>query len=218
MLVHVLDSSMRLLHPICPFQSEEIWQRLPGNDERWQKQGVRFCAVAPYPTPDDALLDEGAERGISLLMSAVTMARNARQESGLGAQKKVPAIYLSDDEQDRALLLRHKDDLVRLASLESLEVEARAGYAPPKLCATNADARLEVVVPLEGLLDVDAEKKRLEKEIEKAAKEALSLEKRLSNKSFVEKAPPEVVEKGKQDLEAATARVSRLQQALARLS
>ena len=95
-LVHVLDSSMRLLHPICPFQSEEIWQRLPGNDERWQPRGVKFCARAPYPLPGDALRDDAAERGIELLMSAVTMAPESYAERA--SRPVEPGLDLASDE------------------------------------------------------------------------------------------------------------------------
>jgi valyl-tRNA synthetase len=214
-LVHALDASMRLLHPVCPFQSEEIWQRLPANAQRWPD--VRFCAVAPYPEPDDALVDEAAERGVALLMSAVGMTRNARQESGLGAQKKVAAFLVSDDAADRALLEAHAPQLLRLAHLESVSVTSRQGFVPPKLCATNADSRLEAVVALEGLIDVAAEQKRLGKEIEKADKEAGSLRKRLETPSFLERAPPEVVAKLQADLAAADEKLGRLTSALSRL-
>jgi valyl-tRNA synthetase len=216
-LVHVLDASMRLLHPLCPFLSEEIWQRLPDNDGRWQQQGTKFCAVAPYPE-EAGFADEAAESGIELLMNAVTMARNARQESGLGAQQKVKAIYLADDEADRKNLTDHEGDIVRLASLESMEVRARTGFTVPKHSAVNADSRLEVVVPLEGLIDLEAEQQRLQKEIEKVEKERKGLTSRLDNPSFADRAPAEVVDKARADLANVDEKLGRLKSALARVS
>ena len=216
-LVHVLDGSMRLLHPICPFQTEEIWQKLPGREQRWG-DAVRYCAVAPYPDVDPALVDEKAEGDIGLLMSAITMLRNARQESGLPAQKRVPAVYLADDDHHRALLERYQSDVARLAYIDDMQVLPRQGYEHPRFAAVNADARLEVVVPLEGLIDMDAEKKRLEREIQKTEKERSSLDKRLQSQDFLKKAPDDVVAKGKQDLAAADEKLARLRGALERIA
>jgi valyl-tRNA synthetase len=216
-LVHVLDTSMRLLHPFCPFQSEEIWQRLPANKERWQDAGTAYCAIAPWPA-SEGFTDERAEHEVSLLMDAVTMARNARQESGLGAQQKVPVMYLIDDEADRKVLADHEAEIVRLASLEKMEVHERSNFDVPKHSAVNADARLEVVVPLEGLIDLKAEQQRLEKELQKAEKEQAGLAGRLKNPKFQGKAPAEVVEKAKADLAASEERVHRIRTALERVS
>jgi valyl-tRNA synthetase len=214
-LVHVLDAAMRLMHPLCPFQSEEIWQRLPGKDSRWVD--TKFCAEAPYPQVQAELVDEDAERGMDLLQSAVTMARNARQESGLGAQQRVAAIFVAGDADDLALLQANQDDLKRIAALGEVTIAAREGFEAPKLSAVNASSRLEVVVPLEGLIDVDAEKARLDKEIKNAAKENKGLSGRLSNPKFKDKAPPEVVAKAEADLAASNEKLSRLEAARARL-
>jgi valyl-tRNA synthetase len=215
-LVHALDASMRLLHPICPFQSEEIWQRLPGRDGRWGEEH-RFCATAPYPEADPALDDKDAESEMELLSNAITMLRNARQESGLGAQQKVPAIFLTDDEKDRAHLEAHERDLLRLASIASMEVRARSGYEPPKFAAINADSRLEVVVPLEGLIDLEAERGRLEKEIAKLEKQTKGLKGRLGSADFMKKAPAEVVDTAKAELANAEERLGRMSAALERI-
>ena len=215
-LVYVLDTSMRLLHPLCPFQTEEIWQKLPGRQVRFPDVG--FCAVAPYPTHEDAWVDASAEQGMDLLVDAITMLRNARQESGLPAQKRVPAVYLTDAEDDRALLARYQTDIKRMAYLESMEIAPRDGYAHPRFAAVNANAQLEVVVPLEGLIDLDAERNRLTKELQKVQKEHAGLEKRLNNAEFLKKAPDDVVEKGKADMQAAAEKMERIQAALERLS
>ena len=85
---HVLDQSMRLLHPLCPFQSEEIWQSLPGRDARWPDHA--FCAVAPYPEAEERWVDADAEQQMAWLQETLTMTRNARHESGIPIQKKAP--------------------------------------------------------------------------------------------------------------------------------
>jgi len=215
-LIHVLDASMRLLHPLCPFQSEEIWQRLPGRDARWPD--VAFCAVAPYPADDDAWRDADAEKSLGAVMTAMTMIRNARQESGLPAQKRVSAVLLTDDEKLRAVFSGFATEVRRMAYLDSLEVKAHADYQIPKLSAVNSDAGLDAVIPLEGLIDVDAEKQRLEKELQKTQKELAGLTGRLKSPAFVEKAPPEVVEQAKSDAAALEGKVDRINKSLARLA
>jgi valyl-tRNA synthetase len=217
-LVHVLDTSMRLMHPFCPFQSEEIWQKLPGNAERWAHLEKRYCCVAPFPEADVKLINEAAEGDMAYLQSAIVMVRNARQESNLPAQKRVPAIYLTDDQGHRTLLSTYQNEIQRLALLEAMEVEARTGFEVPKHAATNASSDLEVVVPLEGLIDLDAEKKRLEKELAKAEKEQIGLNKRLDNPNFRDKAPPEVVEQAQANLLEIAEKVGRIKKAIERVS
>ena len=215
-LVHVLDTAMRLLHPVCPFQSEEIWQRLPGRQERWPQ--TAFCAVAPFPKADPSWTDPNAEAEMELFMSTVTLARNARQESGLGAQQKVDAILLSDDEKVRAALERASADLIRIAKLKSVQVFARDAYDVPRFAALNATGQLEVIIPLEGLIDLNAETERLKKDLAKTEKERDSLDKRLSSPKFVERAPAEVVAESKAQLASLNEKCERLNAALKRIA
>ena len=213
-LVHILDVSMRLLHPLCPFQSEEIWQRLPGRDARWSD--TRFCALAPYPQAQSDWMDQSAEDQLQSIVRSIVMIRNARQESGLPAQQRVPVTIVSPNDNLRQLFQTNHDHIVRLAMLESLTIEAPTNYDVPQHAAINADGDMEVVIPLEGLIDIEAEKDRLGKELQKAQKELTNLSKRLDSPHFVNKAPAAVVEKAQQqklDLENKT---ERLKKALAR--
>jgi valyl-tRNA synthetase len=215
-LIHVLDVSMRLLHPLCPFQSEEIWQRLPGRQERWKD--TEFCAVAPYPKADEAWKDDAAEADLQTIMRGIVMIRNARQESGLPAQQKVPVSFVSQKSELRALFSAEKANIMRLAMLESLEVHAPDAFTAPRYAAMNADGDMEILIPLEGLIDLDAEADRLSKEISKADKERAGLEKRLSSAQFIDKAPPEVVEKARNQKLDLENKVERLKKALARFA
>jgi valyl-tRNA synthetase len=214
-LVHVLDSSMRLIHPLAPFQSEEIWQKLPGRDTRWPD--VKFCAIAPYPKKDMSLVDEEAERHVDAMMRAVSMMRNARQESGLSPQTKVPATVLVEDAGIRASLVSLAAEMRRLSSTETIDVRSKEGFEAPRLSAMNADRGIEIVIPLAGLIDVEAEKVRLAKEIEKSKKERDGIQKRIDSPGFTEKAPPEVVDEAKANVASITARVGRFEAALERL-
>jgi len=215
-LVHVLDTSMRLVHPLAPFQSEEIWQKLPARDTRWPN--VKFCAVAPYPERDASLVDEEAERHVDAMMRAVSMMRNARQESGLSPQTKVPATVLVDDVAIRTSLSSLAAEMRRLSSTERIDIRAKDGFEPPRLSAMNADRGIEIVIPLAGLIDVEAEKVRLAKEIEKSKKERDGVQKRLESPGFTEKAPPEVVDETRANVAAIAARIGRFEAALVRLS
>ncbi len=214
-LLYVLDASMRLLHPLCPFQSEEIWQRLPGKNVRWPD--VDFCAIAPYPAPDASLIDAEAERALDVVTRTIGMIRNARQESGLPAQKKVPAIVMCAEDHDLAMLKGLETELLRLALLESITLGKHDALEVPKLSALNADRGVEIAIPLEGLIDIDAEKERLSRELQKAVKEASGIEGRLGNEKFTAKAPPEVVEENRAQLADLKSRIGRLEAAKARL-
>lgn len=214
-LVHVLDTALRLLHPLCPFQTEEIWQRLPGRDTRWAD--VSHCAIAPYPTADGAA-DADAVAAISTVQDLITMVRNARQESDLPAQKAVPVVVLCDDADTRALIESFRGEIERLARLDGMTLSATADYTVPKAAAVNASATLQVVIPLEGLIDLDAERTRLQKALAKLQKEMGGLKGRLSSPKFVDKAPAAVVDKARADLAALEEKAARINTSLERIS
>jgi valyl-tRNA synthetase len=214
-LVHVLDTSMRLLHPMCPFQTEEIWQRLPGRDARWPN--VKLCAVSPWPTVQAAHVDEAAERDMALVIEAVHMARNLRQESGLGPRAPVRVDLVSADDATYELIGKHAGLIGHLAALKEVARSKPSMYAPPKLCATQSNGVLDVVVHLEGLIDADKEKARLKREIDKTKKDKGGLEQRFANADFVKRAPPEVVEEGRANMKALDEKVARLTGALSRM-
>jgi valyl-tRNA synthetase len=219
--LHVLDTAMRLLHPFCPFLTEEIWQRLPGRAARWPD--TRFCAVAPWPTPQPSWVDERAERGMTLVLDAVTMVRNVRQESGLGPRLPVKVDIVSSADIIAQLKAPHgataPEVLIgHLAVASHTTMFVRGAHTPPKLSATQSSGVIDVVVHLEGLIDVDKERARLQREIDKAEKDKAGLQRRFDNADFVAKAPPEVVAEGRTQMAALDDKVSRLRAAMARLS
>jgi valyl-tRNA synthetase len=215
-LVHVLDTSMRLLHPVCPFLSEELWQLLPGRTERWAS--VAFCAVAPWPVPDATLVNEAAEAEIALLSDVASMVRSVRQESGLPPRKGVVVDVVCNAEATRATLGRVRASIERYVAIDDLRVVMREGYVPPKLAGAHATGDVEVVVHLEGLIDPAKERERLTREITRADKDLLGLRKRFESADFVARAPAEVVEQGRSDMRALDEKLLRLRGALARLA
>ena len=193
-LVHVLDTSLRLLHPICPYATEEIWQKLPSLP-RYQQQGIDSIMIAPYPQSDPTLRDAAAEREIARLVEVVTAIRSLRAEYNVPAGKKIGAYVQTDDGFAREAVLSFGDEIRKLSDLSQFAVKRR-GETPREAAITHLDW-CEVVVPLAGAIDLDAERTRLHKEIDKTGKELEKLQRKLSNEDFLAKAPPDVIDKDK---------------------
>ena len=154
---------------------------------------------------------------MGLVIEAVQMARNLRQESGLGPRAPVRVDLVTADDATFELLGRHAGLIAHLAALKEVARAKPSAYAPPKLCATQSNGVLDVVVHLEGLIDTEKEKARLQREIDKATKEKGGLQQRFANADFVKRAPPEVVEEGRANMKALDEKVARLSGALSRM-
>jgi valyl-tRNA synthetase len=219
-LIEVLDASMRILHPICPFQTEEIWQRLPGRKERWGTVGgasAAFCATAPFPIADDDWRDEGAEREFDFIIRVVTRLRNLRLENNLPPNQRIPAVLVSESQSIRQSVAELSDSICRLARLESLAVHSNDDYEIPQQAAVGTDPDLIVVLPLEGLIDLDAERARLTKEITTTEKLLEGFEKKLGNQNYVDRAPAKVVAETRERAERCRETITAVEAALARL-
>lgn len=215
-LIHVLDASMRLMHPICPFQSEEIWQLLPGRDARWG-EATPFCALALFPETEEAWRDAEAEGAIENVIFVVSRLRNLRQESNIPQSRQVNAIVLAESEEMRRTLSALEQEIRRLARLSAFGVHPPGGVEVPRQAAVHDEAGLRIVVPLEGVIDLEAERSRVEKELDKARKELSAYERKLSNVSYVEKAPPEVVNDTRERAARVGERIANLEGSLERL-
>ncbi len=219
-LIEVLDASMRILHPICPFQTEEIWQRLPGRKERWAGADgvdVVFCATAPFPVADDSWRDDDAEREFDFIIRVVTRLRNLRLENNLPPNQRIPAILCSESHSIRHSVTELSDSICRLARLESLAVHSNDGYEIPQQAAVGTDPDFIVVLPLEGLIDLDAERTRLAKELATAQKQLDGFEKKLGNPSYVERAPANVVAETRERAQRCMESIAASKASLARL-
>ncbi len=216
-IVEVLDVSCRLLHPFCPYISEEIWQKLPLNSKKWQDIGVKFCAVAPFPKAIKGLIDEQAESQIGLVQKAIGMIRNAKQESNLPAQKRVAAIILVESYENVKLLNQFEGPIKKLAFLGAIKVGLRSKLETPENSTINSASEFDAVVLLEGLIDKKAEKARLEKELSKTQKEMALLSDRLNSECFIKRAPPEVVTQSQVQLKALEKVTARINEALVRV-
>ena len=200
-----LDQILVMLHPFMPFITEELWS----------KQGDR----ADYPlitakwVDPQAEVDAEAKAEIDWLIALTSAIRTAKNELGIAPGAKLEAFCPAPSALAKSVVEANAGAIERLARLTAIHfAEAPAGAAMQ--IAAGEDA---LVIPLEGVIDIEAEKTRLSKALEASAKEAKSLEGRLSNANFVERAKPEAVEKARADHAHHVAEVARLEAALARL-
>lgn len=199
----VLDQILVLLHPFMPFITEELWHAMGARDHD--------LIVAHWPMADARALDPEAEREIDWLIRLVSEIRAARTELNVPPGARLPMHVRDANEGTKARLTRQASALARLARVDAAEGEASGGAA--QVVVDEAT----FVLPLEGVIDLDAERQRLTKAIAAVEKERDALGGRLSNASFVERAKPEAVEKAKADHADKMAEAARLHAALGRL-
>ena len=200
----VLDQILVMLHPFMPFITEELWHAL--GERKYD------LIVAKWPQPK-AGVDAEAKAEIDWLIRLVSEIRAARAELNIAPGAKLAAHILDAGEGTRARLERQQASASRLARVESWSFDPAPAGGSAQIVVDEAT----FVLPLEGVIDIAAEKARLAKALEAVVKEAKSLEGRLGNPSFVEKAKPEAVEKARADFAEKSAEAERLQAALTRL-
>ena len=198
-LITVWSALIRLFHPIMPFLSEELWQLLPGTSGS--------VCVAPYPKPEEFPSDQGALREVAALQDAIVAVRQIRADMEISMRQTL-TIRMAEP----SLLAPHVGALSRLVSVSSVEQGARTG-----VCATALAGGVELFLPLEGIIDVEAERSRLIKGIEKSKTDEETLERRLAAPGFADRAPPAVVAEFQEKHAAARDRRVKLEAALAML-
>ena len=184
-LVHVLDTILRLLHPIVPFVTEELWGLLP------ERPGAgKSLAAAEWPESDERFQDAGAEREFAWLRELVAAVRALRKEYGVGERREV---RLHVKPGKRGQLARGREDLLRrLARVEAVATDAPADGTPGASAVLGDGA--ELFLPLEGLVDLDRERAKLEAEVQRLAGRLKAVRAKLNNRDFLTKAPPDVVD------------------------
>ena len=190
-LLTTLETALRLSHPFLPFMTEEIWQQIPA--------GVRDSGATimlqPFPEQDTALIDVEVEAEVAWIKSVVTATRNIRGEMDISFAKQIPVLFQNGNAVDKSRL-EHNESLLQFLikpeSLTWLEADAQAPVS-----ATSLVGDMQVLVPMSGLIDKDAEIQRLDKEIDRKEKDKQRAEGKINNPGFVAKAPAEVVQKEK---------------------
>ncbi|MCU7906147.1 MAG: valine--tRNA ligase [Candidatus Thiodiazotropha sp. (ex Epidulcina cf. delphinae)] len=193
-LVRVLENLLRLTHPIMPFITEEIWQRVA------PIAGVTGNTIMtqPFPTQRKSLINEVAETEMAWVMQFILGIRKIKGEMNISPAKPVPVLLANVSDNDKALVERHRRFLDFLARTESIEVLAPNDQGPES--STALVGEMKVLIPLADLIDKEAEIKRLEKEIGRLQGDADRTDKKLGNPKFVDKAPEAVVRKERDKL------------------
>ncbi len=212
-LLSVLEASLRLSHPLMPFITEEIWQRVSplldmrGNDEE------KSLMMQSYPQVDSALIDEQAEADIDWVKGIIVGIRNIRGEMDISPGKAIPVLLRNGSQDDQRRLDENRLFLTKLAKLKDITFLAATDEAP--MSATQLHGDVEILVPLAGLIDKEAEAARLEKEIGKLEKNLAGITGKLSNAKFVDNAPEEIVATERERQRSNEAAIAALKEKLA---
>ncbi|QCT01969.1 valyl-tRNA synthetase [Paenibacillus algicola] len=186
-LVYVLDRTMRLIHPFMPFISEEIWQHLPHDGDT--------VMLAEWPTYDAALENPEAVAEMDMLMDVIRAVRNIRAEVNVPMSKKIELLLQASDAKGLSIVQRNEVYIRRFCNTS--QYEAGLSLSTPDKAMTAIVTGAELYLPLAGLIDIDQEIARLEKELQHLNSEVSRVDKKLGNEGFVAKAPAKVIEEEK---------------------
>ncbi len=209
-LVTVLETALRMLHPVIPFVTEEIWEKLPKPNAFGDS-----LMTAVYPSVNEDMIDEDAERDMGLVHGVIGAARTLRSTYHVPPAQKIAVEIRTQGKNSRAVLTEWKSIVETVGRLEVSITDATD--AVPQSAKAIVGGDIEVIVPLAGLVDIDAERARIKKEIAKTEKEITGTEKKLSNEKFLARAPEEVVEEQRRRLVKEKQRKVLLGQALEQL-
>ncbi len=193
--VYILDNIVRLLHPFMPFITEELWQNLP--DVLHQESDVKSIMSQPYPKAETERIDASVEKDMTLLQQIIGAIRNIRGEMNVPPAKEADLIVLGASKAKQALIKSSSHSIQKLARVSHITFDNER----PKLSATAVVQGMDIVVPLAELIDIEVEKSRLSKEIERIDKQLAGLSKKLSNRDFIARAPKDVIDKEKEKQE-----------------
>lgn len=207
-LVHVLDNILRLLHPIMPFVTEEIWDSIPHQGES--------IVVADYPVADVSYLDEKATEGMEVLKDLIRAVRNIRAEVNTPMSKPITLLIKTKDDVTQAFLETNTSYIERFCNPETLEIST--DIVAPETAMSAVIKGAEIYLPLADLINIEEEIKRLEKELEKWTKEVQLVQGKLANERFVANAPEKVVQAEREKEQDYLAKQASVKERIASLS
>jgi len=183
-MAEVLGASLRLLHPIMPFITEEIWQKLPSAKES--------IMISPYPKWDPGKIDEDAETKMALIIDVVNSIRNVRWEMNIPPSQMVEAVLFSKNPKSLEILSHYKMYIENLGRADQVTISD--SLRKSRSAATAVAQDVEIFLPLKGVIDFAEEERRLKKEIDKIMRDLTRVTKKLSNEDFLAKAPEDIIE------------------------
>ena len=210
-LVRVLEVVLRLSHPIMPFITEEIWQQI----KELAGQSGDSIMLQPYPVANPDKIDAQAEQDIEWLKGVIIGIRNIRGEMNISPAKDLDILINNGSAEDQRRLNENTAFLTKLAKLSSITWLNPGDEAP--MSATQLVGDMEVLVPMAGLIDKDAELARLKKEMDKLGKEVARVEGKLGNEKFVANAPADVITKEQEKLDTAKSALDKLTEQYAKI-
>jgi len=206
MLSHILDGSLRLLHPIMPFITEEIWQKLP------IKKNKESIMISDYPEYDKRKIDKKSENQLEVLKDLIYNIRNIRGEMHIPPEIKAD-ILVKIAQSDVYNIINQNEEIVKfLAGVKGITIGD--GVYKPEGSASAVGSGFEIYIPLKGLINIDMEKARLKKEIQKLEAEIEKSSQKLKNKNFIERAPAEVINKEKEKYNSNSGKLERVKEIL----
>lgn len=209
-LASVLETILRLLHPWMPHITEEVWQLLT------QANQTTSISVQPYPTPDPSWVNPQLEREFGLVIQTISSLRNLRAEAGLKPHQTIAAFLVTADPDEQRILTTAQAYIRELAKVESLEITGSLARDPKQVAAAVVGT-VQVLVPLAGLVDVEALRAKVQKDLAKLEKEAQGIRARLENPNFLSRANPEVVQASREQLAELEAQMQLLQARMEKL-
>jgi valyl-tRNA synthetase len=188
-LITVLETLLRLAHPIIPFMTEEIWQRVKGVIGK----GGDTIMLEAYPQYNESLVDQTAVQDLEWVKQVIVAVRNIRGEMDISPKVPLNVLVKNASSEDQRRFSENEAFLAALAGLESVTLVQEGEETP--VCATALIGELELLIPMAGLIDTEAELARLNKQLEKVAKDLAKVTGKLNNEKFVGKAPEAVIAK-----------------------
>jgi len=200
---------LRLLHPLMPFITEEIWQALPG------RRPAASLMLASWPEPTAIPVDAAATVRMELVMDVIRAIRNVRGEMDVPPGRQITALLLCGSSESAAVLGRAQGAIRALARVSELQIGQH--LVRPAQAATQVAGDVEICLPLAGLVDIAEEEKRLAKEIARVRTDVEFFRKKLGNEKFVARAPAEVLEKDRAKQAEAEEKLTILERSLEKL-
>jgi valyl-tRNA synthetase len=207
-LLDVLQKAMRMLHPIMPFITEEIFQSI----KEYFPIEEEAVINALFPTSDNSLVDEKIDRDMSLIQDTISGVRNLRKQVNLPPSTDIEMFFKVASNEQAEMFENYKNYFAKLARIEKFT--AKVDLEKPKATIAAVVQDIEVYLPLEGLIDLDAERAKLEKQLKKLEGELKRINGKLSNEKFVSKAPEHIIAKEKEKQNEVQTKVDKTRQLL----